>query len=821
MKINRSRKALSFILAGALVLGLASAAGVPAKAYAAEEDGAGKGKYVSDVFIAYGKDEKKAASWLTDNGWEPVEGDFNAGKASFFDNNKLQDQNVAAVMGIKRTDDKDDAITDMAVMNMKGGYSIADYESLIKDKKAQIDEMINGFMPVINEFRANRDSQGSEFGKKRADLAYDLLNRFYDGNPEDAVAVNDTGMKLGDFFVTATRQEDNENGGDLQQLMLESSGPAMLAVETLLVMAADNGRESWLERASGLTGDELSENLPIYVPEASGRDITESEAVAYLNGKYGDTAVILANQWSDVHEEMLWFEAYNEEHDLWQQDGESEEDYLARRDQYFNDLKESDEETYNEVHDRYITAAIIYNGIYEIPYAGDWGETLGDFFNPAGDDAFSGDSANFLPLAAGLSEGQRVGLDYLSLEMMLIIGLGNEKGLDEIASDIAEIFEDREEVDIYTGVNRAAFRGGVALTSEALMDQNAGRGQAYDKLWDNIGIMAITSYAAAFVGVVAMGVGAYMVKTGVRCLTSTDELVRLNTEFRDADQVLFNYKINNFGAAVPEDIQNAANTARQNLENALNDTETTEVGVAGRWVLGVGGAILIGAAIVKGIQLYKYYDRTMTPIPRMIVDESDVVTYLTDENGKPLLDENGKQKKTIDFKTYEYYTAVGCNRPDVGEIGEWQDGVKDYKNEDHYCYDIADLNADMGQEWIALYTVKSPDKGDPVLADTLTVQYGKNKMPEGCSVGLHLFEYTNAVDLGDTAWAFNNDKNGVRLYWGVDKEAFAAETASGFTSGSMALAAVGGLIIGIGGATVLSLRRRKKDEEPAQNETTA
>ena len=242
-------------------------------------------------------------------------------------------------------------------------------------------------------------------------------------------------------------------------------------------------------------------------------------------------------------------------------------------------------------------------------------------------------------------------------------------------------------------------------------------------------------------------------------------------------------------------------------------TKTTRMGVAGRWMMGVGGAILIGAAIVKGIQLYKYYQRKMKPIPRMIVDESDIVTYLTDDNGKPILDENGNQKKNIDFKTYEYYSAVKCNRPDVGEIGDWQDGVKQYKS--HNCYDIADLNADMGQEWLALYTVKSADKGDPILADTLTLKYGKNKdLPEGCTTGAHLFTYKNVLDLGDTAWAYNNKKNGIRLYWGEDKGAFAVTTASAFGAGQLALAAIGGLLLGILGTTIAFRSKRRKKEEP-------
>ena len=806
---SRIKKAIAFSLVAVMVVCLSTTAATT-KVYADETEG---GKYVSDVYIAYAKTEEKAAKWLTDNGWEPVKGDFNAGKASFFDDNKLQDQNVAAVMGIKRTDNKDDAITDMAVMNMTGGYSIAKYEDLIKEKKAQIDEMINSFTPVIEEYRANYNNEGSAFGHKRAQLAYDLLNKFYDGDPEGEYAVNDTGMKLGDFFVAATRQEGNQEGGDFEQMMLESSGPAMLAVESMLVMAADTGEETWLERASGLTGDELAENLVKYAPEAEGQDIADSAVSQFLNQRYGDTAAQISDQWADIHDDMLWFETYNDENGLWMNDSESEDDYAARLDQYFSDLKKADEDRYNEEYSKYFRVTILYNGLYETPYVGDWGETLGDFFNPAEEAEFSTDPDNFLPLAAGLSDGQRVGLDYLSLEMMLIIGLGTEKGMDQIVSEMGTIFEDKESVDIFTGVNRAAFRGGVALTSEALMEQNAGRGQAYDKIWDNTGIVAITSYCSAFVGLVTMGVGAYMMKTGVEIITPIETLRNLEMSVTDAKIAISQFEIDHIGKAIPENLQNNLTNAQNNLNAARSNTAPTSLGVAGRWVMGIGGALLIAAAIVKGVQMWKYYDRDMTPIPRMIVDESDIVTYLTDDAGKPLLDENGSQKKNIDFNTYEYYTAVKCNRPEVGEIGDWQDGVKEYQ--DHGCFDIADLNADMGQEWIALYAVKSSNKGDPILADSLTLQYGKDKMPDGCTAGLHLFTYTNVVDLGDTAWAFNNDKKGVRLYWDVDEGAFATETASAFGAGQLALAGIGGLILGIAATTLVLTKKRRKDEPEA------
>ena len=812
MKTRWINKLLAFTLAGAMTVGL-TAAGAPSTVFAAEEGG---GKYVSEAFVAYGKTEKDAAKWLKENGWEPVEGDFNAGKASFFDDNAVQDQNVAAVMGIKRTDKVDEAITDMAVMNMTGGYSIGDYESLLKDKKAQIKEFLNGFQAVIDEYRANYNGEGSTFGKARADMAYTMLNKFYDGSPEDENAINDTGMNLGDLFLAATRQEGDEIGGDLEQIMLESSGPAMLAVETFLTLAADTGEETWLQRASSLTGEELAENLAKYVPEAADRDVAPSEVPMYLNERYGDTAALLSDQWGDIHEEMLWYEQYCEENGLWPKKGEKEADFQKRLDAFFSALIKKDETAGREEQTRFTSARMLYNNVYEVTYVGDWGETLGDFFNPPDGSDYTGSDDAFLPMAAGLSDGQRASMDFLSLQSLLMIGFGDEEAFNTVMPDVEEIFGDAENMSVYTGVNREAFRQGVALTSEALMEQNAGKGNAYDQLWDNTGIVAISAYAAAALGTTMMIAGAVMAVKGVRYVGMTAQEVSL-----------LQYKIGlaeeNVKYAAKGELQAAQNELKSLQNELASKRQVTGVGTAGRWMLGIGGAILIGAAIVKGIQLYKYYQRKMKPIPRMIVDESDIVTYLTDDSGKPLLDENGNQKKNIEFNTYEYYTSVKCNRPDVGEIGDWQDGVKEYKDEKHYCYDIADLNADMGQEWIALYTVKSLNKGYPILADSLKLQYGSSKKPEGCTKAMHLFTYTNAVDLGDTAWAFNNGKKGVYFFWDEDANAVpAGETASAFGAGKLALAGLGGLILGILGSSAVWIpKRRKEKEAAAQTETTA
>ena len=264
--MKKGSKILAMVMAVTMTVTGIGFSSINAKA-ASEE--AGKGKYVSDVYFAYGRTEEEAVDWLTKNGWEPIKGsnDFNAGKASFYD------KDMAIAMGVRRTDRAEEAITDMAVVNMKGGYSLPDYENLLKQKKAQIDEFVNGFIPVLKEYRANYNGDGSSYGKKCAELAHDMLNQFYDGGESEDFPKNDTGLELGDLLLKETRQEGNPVGGDLQQIILEGNSSVVLLMEQMLTFAADTGKETWVKRLQELSGDQLVENLETYIPEAAGQNV--------------------------------------------------------------------------------------------------------------------------------------------------------------------------------------------------------------------------------------------------------------------------------------------------------------------------------------------------------------------------------------------------------------------------------------------------------------------------------------------------------------------------------------------------------------------
>ena len=787
---------------------------------AAEET---SGKYVKDVFIAYGEKKEDAEKWLRDHGWEPFT-DLNDGK------NSKAKTDAVAVMGYKRTNNPEEAITDMATMFMRGGYSFDDYEDLVKKKRAEIDEFINSFVPALEEYRLNYQGKGSKGGKKRAQMVRDLLNKFYDGDPNDENAVNDTGKPLGDLLLNKTKTELGEEAyaalsaeqkaktADLQQIILESSGPAVLIIQQTLALATDTGTQSWLQRLDGLTGADLVDQIERFAPEAEGQDLAPSAALSLLAAHFEDASKKLAEQWIDVHEDILWYENYCEENGLRQAENSDDN---AKVEQFFNDMRETDEERYTKEFDRFTNVDIYYSTLKKTAYSGDWGDTLYDFFRPEDDNAdYSDEIDYFAPLAASLSKGQRAALEFISLTALLKMGMDSSSVTKADLPSVKEMFKDKdgnvlESISIYSGINRAIFRKGVALTSDALMQKNLGR-DPYDELWDLGGMVDMAFY-------VGIGVGALSAAAGAAMFIATYKSVKTLTE----DVAYFqnmksSYELTLHGATrtYARDV-NALRMYTDKLSEAQSKlSKATKISTAGKWLMGIGGALMILAAILKGVQMAKYYNRTFSVIPRMIVEERKIVTTTTDESGNEV--------DLINFDQFDYYEVAKCNRQEIGIHTSAQNGVSDYQ--EWGCGDAADLNADVGKQWLALYVNRAGKKGQPILAGTLKLRTGKeevkngnkaadaSKMPDGYDGCLHMFNSTGPVLLDNEEYCFRSDNEGMYVYWKTDANAYPAEaTASVFGGGVLALAGFGGIGLGILGTTIVMLpkMKKKKEEEAA------
>ena len=78
-----------------------------------------------------------------------------------------------------------------------------------------------------------------------------------------------------------------------------------------------------------------------------------------------------------------------------------------------------------------------------------------------------------------------------------MIGAGSEDSTIQALPDVQELFEGKESISIYSGINRRIFRGGAALTSEAMMAQNLNQNDPFGNLRDFKGLQNILTYSAA------------------------------------------------------------------------------------------------------------------------------------------------------------------------------------------------------------------------------------------------------------------------------------------------------------------------------------
>ena len=458
MKVLRNAKKII-----ALVLTLALFAIAPMQTAAA----ANNGKYVSEVYVAYGKDADEAKKTLEDKGFTPVEGNLNDGGKTY------------AMMGYKTTDDIRDSITDLAAMNMHGDYSVEDYKNLLKGQQTEIAEFLDEFMTVIREYRANFKA-----GKPKAVYVHDILNNYIE---------DDTKMKMGDLLNSETLQDkvgvnesveaqNPDNLPNLVTILMQGNAQVIKSVEVLLSMATDTSDSSWLDRFAASDYDAMLDKLEEERPELN----TETKRQQYLDNIYGDFAVTLGTEASALRNRLNDYAAADLKIDT-----ATEEDIKKT----FGDI-ENDIDALIKYRE-WLTAGTIYEGLNK--YEGGRykaGELL-DFFLEENDPE---DVETFIPMAAALSEGQRCGLPFVDLEQLLTFAFTTAESWKDYVEENKADFGKPEDISVYQNIDRGLYKddGSVALTGAAQRANNTADGTTGTKeeQLDTIAKITAISWAA-------------------------------------------------------------------------------------------------------------------------------------------------------------------------------------------------------------------------------------------------------------------------------------------------------------------------------------
>ena len=762
-----------------VILAVLMACLLPAQVFADTPD------YISEIKIGMGKTEDEAKAAL--KGYVILDTNLNkdAGGGTGSKGEK------AVYLGYKTTSDKKDAITDLALMNMKGGYNPVDYDTLMdKQMNSQIIPFVRDFLDAINEYRDNYASNNKK-NNQRAQYIHDALNKLTDddcgGQGLGDLLLNETKFEMGDEAYNKLSEEEKKNHADILTIVAQSNGQATLLFENLITRACDTSSKSWVDRFVETTYDDM----------IISTGLSPTDARKKLAKEYDDDAEKILEMWDTFREQLLNSESSKKTLDTIKTDkledavenvedvdvtdivGEPESEEAIDFADAWGDVEANVEIVSNCIND-FIAAEYLKNVDYNE-------STLYEFFTQSKDD-IDADITVLYPLVASLSKGQRAGLDFVSLSELVSVA-----GTDAGHYKDAEI-DKKVTASIYSGVDRAIYKkGGVALTSDLL------RLKANDLIetpdgTSALSILSIISItlgaisAAAFLGTVGVKISAvYNIKKWTELARQfkyygdemTNVLNRANTEmsralfagevtlpqykffvesmFRQKDTVVRGY-VREWYAAQDKI---ARYSARSSFCNKLM------IG------LGVAAVILTAISIILQYQdMVNHYKTEFTPIPRYMIDEKDLIGY------------NSKGEKVILKNQEAYYKAAECNRTGDDEK---------YKEIGTY----ADLNGDVGKQWLALYYVKNNDIVEPILASSLTAVVNSTDVPSGYNTGVHMFGSNAAFNLNSASYVWNNTAKSVYIYFKNGEAKNAKTNATGFTNGMVVLIGGVGFVAGV------------------------
>ena len=768
----------------------------PAQVAASAAESAKK-TYISEVKVGMGVKSEEAAkellaegfTILTDDSGQYADLNKDAGSKSIL--KKGPNQKIV-YLGYKTTEDADDAITDLAVMNMDGGYSFQDYEKLMDTHMdTQIKPFVDRFIATLTEYRENLKKPKDSINYKRANYYRMLLNLLTDddtgGKPLGDLLINQTKYEMGDEAYNKLSEEEKKNHCDILTLLMQGNGQAVQLMETELTKSADAADNTWLDRFLATDLEALKEDIKKENPHMTPSEINEE-----LDKRYNDDAKKIRDKWGAFNEILLNYDnAVNNANEAAEADVDSKEITLTDK----STDKEIEEAASNLID---VQAAQVKGGMaaedivaHDYLEATEYGDgTLLEFFERDQSEFFDEDTIRELyPIVEALSGGQIAGLDFLSIKDMILMAVTDENGFKTVNVDSltsASIFQD---------VNREIYeRGGVALTNDALRQKSSAKDAVTTFQLSTLGVVLWSCTAAA--GIAAAG-------SALGMTLKPDILKQADILQKTVDSYGPITKSNMYGDLSTPLAQRRAMNRLIFLKNKPEYIEASKQFATRSTVckyltagFSIAAAILAGYSIYTTIsEMMEYYKVDFSPIPKYIVDEADITAK--NEIGETIMIQNQTA----------YYKVVSCNR---------KQGSSDVEKKNfEILKDRNDLNGDVGKQWLSLYSVKY-ENGAPILADSLKVQWG-TKSPDDNTTGIHRFGETAAFNLTSLFYCYNDPNNGTFVYYKHDNASVKEMTAAGsvFSGSSIALGGVIGLIVGCAVTAIIMTVAGKKKKKTA------
>ena len=244
--------------------------------FAVNVSAASQEEFISEVALIYEDSVEEAKAAIAGTDWKLYEQDLNPDADAFLDD--------GVYLIYKTSTNVEDAITDLRVMDMYGGYSTGNYEKQLEASREAYLKMVKYIRTAAAEFKTL-----FEAGDEMAKIAYRQMNYYRDA---------DTKMLMGDFMLNIPSDEA------LVTVMMEGN---MYVVTNLISLLAIG--------ISGASGETLATRIDaMYQIKDTLTDID-----------YYDKANLFSAEFSELAAAVKRYNALSAEYDLTDEDMSEEE----------------------------------------------------------------------------------------------------------------------------------------------------------------------------------------------------------------------------------------------------------------------------------------------------------------------------------------------------------------------------------------------------------------------------------------------------------------------------------------------------------------
>lgn len=353
----------------------------------------------------------------------------------------------ATYIAFKTTNNAAEAITDIRVMNMNGGWSFAEYENYQKELRANAEKLAAELWNAVLEFRTLYNNPDT--CTENVQYAYDLLNVLYD---DDILDEQGKPMGLGDIFANANIIKDGKDDKYIT-IFMESNMDALQVIYTALGNACSKAY-------GGTFLEKINEDPFSYTDQYSDTSALDSYVAK------------LKDSISQARNYMDYFSSVKESNGL-----ESEADIKA----HIETLAQKDAQSGTSDSLAMAKGYVLTKELSNTEYYGIEGEfdTLYDFISSY--DTFDDEEyimANLRAIIGAMSSGMR---SLMMLGLASVVNIcATEDGhyydmLNKMKDDAEYSDIIKNGISIFSGIDREIFEDhAVAMTSAALRENAEG-----------------------------------------------------------------------------------------------------------------------------------------------------------------------------------------------------------------------------------------------------------------------------------------------------------------------------------------------------------